>query len=214
MKIGVLGSGMVGQAIATKLVSLGHEVTVGTRDPHKLDEWLGSVSHKARVGSFADAAASGEVIFNATAGNGSLNALSLAGADNLRGKVLVDISNPLDFSQGMPPSLFVANTDSLGEQIQQAFPETKVVKTLNTMNANVMVHPQLVAGGDHTIFVSGDDAAAKAQVVTILRDWFGWQDILDLGDIKTARAVEMVVPLWVAILMQAGSPLFQFKVVK
>ena len=214
MKIGVLGSGMVGQAIAGKLVSLGHDVTVGTRDPHKLDDWLASVDRKARVGSFADAAANGEIVFNATAGVGTLNALTMAGADNLAGKVLVDISNPLDFSQGMPPSLFVSNTDSLGEQIQRAFPETKVVKTLSTMNANVMVNPQLVAGGDHTIFVSGDDAAAKAQVETILRDWFGWQDIVDLGGIETARAVEMAVPLWVAILMRTGSPMFQFKVVK
>lgn len=205
---------MVGQAIAGKLVSLGHDVTVGTRDPHKLDDWLASVGRKARVGSFADAAASGEVIFNATAGQGALNALTLAGADNLAGKVLVDISNPLDFSQGMPPSLFVSNTDSLGEQIQRAFPEAKVVKTLSTMNANVMINPQLVAGGDHTIFVSGDDAAAKAQVETILRDWFGWQDIVNLGGIETARAVEMAVPLWVAILMQTGTPMFQFKVVK
>jgi hypothetical protein len=214
MKIGVLGSGMVGQAIAGKLVSLGHEVTVGTRDPHKLDEWLASVGGKARIGSFADAAAGGEIVFNATAGMGTLNALAMAGAGNLAGKVLVDISNPLDFSQGMPPSLFVSNTDSLAEQIQRAFPETKVVKTLSTMNANVMVNPQLVAGGDHTIFVSGDDAAAKAQVETILRDGFGWQDIVDLGDIKTARAVEMAVPLWVAVLMRTGSPMFQFKVVK
>lgn len=214
MKIGVLGSGMVGQAIAGKLVSLGHEVTVGTRNPHKLDEWLASAGGNARVGSFEEAAANGEIIFNATAGSGTLNALQMAGADNLRGKVLVDIANPLDFSRGMPPSLTVSNTDSLGEQIQRTFPEARVVKSLSTMNANVMVNPGLVAGGDHTVFVSGNDAAAKAQVVTILRDWFGWQDIVDLGDITTARTVEMFVPLWVAILMQTGSPMFQIKVVR
>ncbi len=214
MKIGVLGSGMVGQALATRLVSLGHEVTVGTRDVHKLDDWLASVDHKARVGSFAEAAANGEVVFNATAGSGALNALRMAGADNLRGKVVVDISNPLDFSRGMPPSLFVSNTDSLGEQIQQAFPEVRVVKSLNTMNANVMVNPHLVAGGDHTVFVCGDDAAAKAQVTSILRDEFGWRDVVDLGDIKAARTVEMLVPLWVALFAQNGSPMFQFKVVK
>lgn len=213
MKIGVLGSGMVGQAIAGKLVSLGHEVTVGTRDPHKLDEWLAGVGGKAQVGSFEQAAASGAIIFNAIAGSGALNALHMAGADNLRGKVVVDISNPLDFSRGMPPSLFVSNTDSLSEQIQRAFPEAKVVKSLSTMNANVMVNPGLVAGGDHTVFVSGNDPAAKAQVEAILQE-FGWRDIVDLGDITTARTVEMYVPLWVAILMRSGSPMFQIKVVK
>lgn len=213
MKFGVLGSGMVGQAISGKLVALGHDVVVGTRDTHKLDEWLAGPGRGARAGSFAEAAAHGEMVVNATAGSGSLAALALAGADNLRGKVLIDISNPLDFSQGMPPSLFVGSTDSLAEQIQRAFPETHVVKTFNTMNANLMVNPQLVAGGAHTIFVSGNDAAAKAQVVELLRS-FGWQDIIDLGDLNTARGTEMVVPLWVTLFMKYGSPMFQFKVVQ
>ncbi len=213
MKFGVLGSGMVGQAISGKLVALGHDVVVGTRDTGKLAEWLAGPGRGARAGSFAEAAAHGEMVVNATAGSGSLAALALAGADNLRGKVLIDISNPLDFSQGMPPSLFVSSTDSLAEQIQRAFPETHVVKTLNTMNANLMVNPQLVAGGAHTIFVSGNDAAAKAQVVELLQS-FGWQDIIDLGGLNTARGTEMVVPLWVTLFMKYGSPLFQFKVVQ
>lgn len=213
MKFGVLGSGMVGQAIGARLVALGHDVVVGTRDPAKLAEWLGAAGRGARAGSFAEAAAHGEIVVNATAGSGSLAALQLAGANHLRGKVLIDIANPLDFSRGMPPSLFVDSTDSLAEQIQRAFPETRVVKTLNTTTAGVMVNPQLVAGGDHTIFVSGNDAAAKAQVVDLLRA-FGWQHIIDLGDLSTARGTEMVLPLWVTLFMKYGSPMFQFKVVQ
>jgi hypothetical protein len=213
MKFGVLGSGMVGQAISGKLLALGHEVVVGTRDVNKLAEWLAGAGQGARAGSFAEAAAHGDMIVNATAGSGSLAALELAGAANLQGKVLIDISNPLDFSQGMPPSLFVSSTDSLAEQIQRAFPAARVVKTLNTMNANLMVNPQLVAGGAHTVFVSGDDAAAKAQVVELLQS-FGWQEIIDLGDLRTARGTEMVVPLWVTLFMKYGSPMFQFRVVQ
>ncbi len=212
MKIGVLGSGVVGQAIGAKLVALGHEVVMGTREPAKLDEWLAHVEHQARVGSFAEAAAHGELVVNATAGSGALAALQMAGADSLRGKVLIDISNPLDFSRGLPPSLLVESTDSLAEQIQRAFPETHVVKTLNTMNANVMVNPQLVGDGEHTVFVSGDDAAAKAQVVGLLQS-FGWRDVVDLGALNTARGPEMLVPLWVMLFMKFGTPMVQFKVV-
>lgn len=213
MNIGVLGSGVVGQAIAAKLVALGHDVVVGTRDPAKLDEWLAGAGQGARVGSFAAAAAHGALVVNATAGSGALSALQMAGADNLRGKVLIDISNPLDFSHGLPPSLFVESSDSLAEQIQRAFPETHVVKTLNTMNANVMANPGLVGGGAHTVFMSGDDAAAKAQVVELLQS-FGWQDVIDLGGLNTARGTEMLVPLWVMLFMKFGTPMLQFKVVR
>ncbi|MGH2397512.1 MAG: NADPH-dependent F420 reductase, partial [bacterium] len=168
MKVGILGSGIVGQTIGAKLVELGHDVMIGTRDAGKLQEWLGKVGGKARIGSFANAAAHGEIVFSCTAGAGAVEALKMAGERNLNGKLLIDISNPLDFSKGMPPSLLVSNTDSLGEQIQRAFPEVKVVKTLNTVSARVMINPKQVAEGNHDIFVSGNDAGAKTQVTDIL----------------------------------------------
>ena len=184
MKLGVLGTGMVGNAIGTKLVALGHDVKMGSRTAtnEKAEAWVKQAGRGASQGTFADAAAHGEVIFNCTSGTGALEALTSAGKENLRDKVLVDVADPLDFSKGMPPTLFVFGDDSLGEQIQRAFPETKVVKALNTVNCQVMVDPSRVPG-DHDIFVSGNDAAAKATVTEILRDWFGWKSVIDLGDI-------------------------------
>ena len=159
---------------------------------------------QVRVASFAEAAAYGDIVVNATNGAGSLDALRTAGDTNLDGKVF-DIAEPLDLSHGMPPSLFVSNTDSLGEQIQRAFPGSRVVKTLNTMNASVMVDPALVAGGEHTVFVSGNDEEAKAQVSEILRS-FGWRDIVDLGDITTARGTEMYLSLWLRLWASSEPP--------
>ncbi|MCW5853389.1 MAG: NAD(P)-binding domain-containing protein [Anaerolineae bacterium] len=213
MHIGILGSGMVAQAIGQKLTELGHTVKLGTRDPRKLDEWLGKVGGGASVGRFADAAAFGELLFNCTSGIGSLEALTSAGAENLAGKVLIDVANALDFSRGMPPTLTVCNTDSLGEQIQRAFPDAKVVKTLNTVNAYLMVNPSLVPG-DHDMFVCGNDAEAKATVTDILKGWFGWRSVIDLGDISGARGVEMLLPLWVRLYGVFQSPMFNFKVVR
>jgi len=212
MKAGVLGSGMVGQAISARLAELGHDVMIGTRDPNKLNEWH-SAHQDIKIGSFAGAAAHGEIIFNATNGAGSLEALRMAGESNLNGKVLVDISEPLDFSNGMPPSLFVSNTDSLGEQIQRAFPNVRVVKTLNTITANVMVYPQRIANGDHQVFISGNDAGAKAQVVDILKS-FGWLHILDLGDLTTARATEMYIAIWLRLWGAVGTGMFNIKIMK
>ena len=215
MKIGVLGTGMVGEAIGTKLIQLGHEVKMGSRTANheKAAAWVKQNGAKAMQGTFADAAAFGEVLFNCTSGKASLEALTMAGAENLKGKVLIDIANPLDFSRGMPPSLLVCNTDSLGEQIQRAFPAVKVVKSLNTMNCNLMVNPALLPE-DHLVFVSGNDAEAKATVTMILKDWFGWRSIIDLGDITTARGTEMVLPLWVSLMGKVGTPMFNFKLVK
>jgi predicted dinucleotide-binding enzyme len=200
MKFGVLGSGMVGSTIATKLVSLGHEVKVGSRNAanEKAASWVASAGRGASQGSFADAAAFGEIVFNCTAGTGSIDALRSAGASALRGKVLVDIANPLDFSKGMPPTLFVSNGDSLGETIQRTFPETKVVKALNTVNANVMVNPGRVPG-ETDVFVSGNDAGAKAQVTRLLKEEFGWKTVIDLGDITAARATEAYLHLWLRL---------------
>lgn len=213
MKVGILGSGVVGQTFGAKLVSLGHEVMVGTRNPEKLNQWLGTVP-QAKVGSFAETAAFGEIIFNCTSGAGSLEALELAGAPNLEGKILIDIANPLDFSQGMPPSLFTPSTDSLGERIQRTFPGVKVVKSLNTMNCTLMVDPGQLADGEHEVFVSGNDAAAKAQVTEILKTWFGWKRIIDLGDISTARGTEMLLPIWLRLWGALGTPMFNFKIVR
>jgi predicted dinucleotide-binding enzyme len=225
MRVGVLGTGVVGQALSGKMADLGHDVMVGTRDVESLlarteggvtggppfSEWIGQ--HPAvKVGTFAQAAAHGEVVFNATVGHASLDALGAAGGENLDGKILVDVSNPLDFSQGMPPSLFVLNTDSLAEQIQRAFPRARVVKTLNTVNANLMVDPALVGGGEHDVFVSGNDQAAKTEVTRILQE-FGWKHVLDLGDITSARGAEMVLALWVRLVPATGTWMFNLRVV-
>lgn len=207
MKFAVLGTGMVGQAIAGKLVSLGHEVMMGSRQRRneKAVAWAATVGESAREGSFADAASFGDMVVNATAGATSLDALSSAGAPNLAGKVLIDIANPLDFSAGMPPTFTVCNTDSLGEQIQRAFPEARVVKALNTINADVMVEPSIVPGS-HTVFISGDDQAAKAEVGELLES-FGWpkDDIMDLGGIAAARATEMYLALWLRLWAATGT---------
>lgn len=175
-------------------------------------EWLAQHS-KVELGTFAQAASFGELLVNATWGAAALAALAAAGVENLGDKVLIDISNPLDFSKGMPPSLTVGNTDSLGEQLQRAYPRVKVVKTLNTMNAYLMVGPKQLADGAHTVFVSGDDAAAK-QTVTKLLESFGWRDIFDLGDITTARGTEMILPIWVRVWGATQNPMFSFKLVR
>jgi hypothetical protein len=227
MKIAILGSAIVGKTLAGKLSALGHDVMIGTRDPvatrartapgsfgePPLSAFLAEHPSVA-LGTFAEAAAHGELVLNATSGLASLDALTLAGASNLDGKILVDLANPLDFSRGMPPSLTVCNDDSLGERIQRAFPAAKVVKTLNTVNAYLMVAPSMLAGGDHTMFVCGDDAGAKAAVTGFLRDWFGWRDVIDLGGITMARGTEMYLPLWARLYGALQNPMFTIKVVR
>jgi 8-hydroxy-5-deazaflavin:NADPH oxidoreductase len=216
MKIGILGTGIVGSTIGTKCTQLGHDVKMGSRTAtnEKAAAWVQRNGKHASHGTFADAAAFGEIVFHCTHGADSLAALNLAGAHNLKNKILIDIANALDFSKGMPPSLSVCNTDSLGEQIQRAFPEVNVVKTLNTMNCNIMVNPKLVADGNHDIFISGNDASAKAKVTEILREWFGWKSAIDLGDITTARATEMLLPIWITLMGKYQSPNFNFKIVR
>ncbi len=215
MKLGIFGTGMVGSTIGTKLVQLGHEVKMGSRtaDNTKAAEWVKANGTKASQGTFSDAAIFGEILFNCTSGTKSLDALKLAGDKNMNGKILVDIANPLDFSKGMPPSLSVCNTDSLGEQIQRAFPNVRVVKSLNTVNCKLMVNPSSVAG-DHDSFVAGNDKAAKEKVTQILKEWFGWRSVLDLGDISGARALEMLLPIWLRLMGTFQSPNFNFKIVK
>jgi len=213
MRIGVLGTGMVGQTIATKLVELGHEVTMGARSAgsEKAVGWAAGAGDAASAGSFADATAHGELVFNCTAGTASIEALRAAGDEELRGKVLVDVANPLDFSRGMPPTLSVCNDDSLGELIQSTFPDTRVVKALNTVNAAVMVNP--IEGTN--VFVCDDDDAAKDEVKALLHD-FGWpaDSVLDLGGIDGARGMEMYLPLWLRMMGALGTPSFNIAIVR
>jgi 8-hydroxy-5-deazaflavin:NADPH oxidoreductase len=215
MRIGVLGTGMVGRTLATKLVSVGHEVMMGSRQSgnETAVAWAAEAGQLAAEGDFAQAAAFGELIVNATAGSASLDALASAEAENLAGKVLLDVANPLDLSGGMPPSLTVCNTDSLAEQIQRAFPEARVVKSLNTVNADVMVEPAIVPGS-HNMFVAGDDDEAKASVTAILTE-FGWpeDDVMDLGGIDAARGMEMFLALWLRLYAARGSGHLNVKVV-
>jgi predicted dinucleotide-binding enzyme len=226
MKIAVLGTGFAGRTVATGLAKLGHEVVIGTRDPQAtlarqepgrmgtppFAQWRAQHVNVA-LAAYPEAAAAAEIIVNLTNGLGSIDALTAAGAENLAGKILMDIANPLDLSGGFPPSLNPVNTDSLGEQIQRAFPEARVVKTLNNMQAGLIVDPGRVAGGDHTVFVSGNDAGAKSAVTSLLQS-LGHQDVIDLGDITTARGPEMMMPVWLRLLGALGTPDFNFKIVR
>ena len=226
MKIAVLGTGVVGRTIAARLAALDHDVTVGTRDPEStlartetdamgnppFSGWLAEQAD-VRLGTFADAVAQAQLVVNATGGEASIPALTSAGAANLAGKVVLDIANPLDFSRGFPPSLFVKDTDSLAEQIQRAFPDARVVKALNTMTAALMAEPAQLAGGDHSTFVSGNDDDAKKTVVTLLES-LGHTDVIDLGDITTARGTEMLLPIWLRLMGALATPMFNFKIVR
>lgn len=226
MKIAVLGTGMVGKAHAAKLTELGHEVWMGTRDPEAtlarterdfmgnppVAEWLGS-HQGVRLAPFAEAAGSGEIAFNCLRGDACVPVLS-ALQDELVDKLLVDISNPLDYSQPGIPTLTVSNTDSLAEEIQRALPATKVVKTLSTVNAMLQVDPLSLAEGDHDIFVSGDDAGARECITGMLKDWYGWKNVIDLGDITTARGPEMYMPLWLRLWGAVQAPSFNIKIVR
>ena len=216
MKIAVFETGMVGDSIGSKLIEMGHDVMMGSRTKNKQKAKAFADKHKGKgtAGTFADAAEYREIIFNCTAGGGSIDALKMAGEQNINGKTIVDIANPLDFSNGMPPSPFIVNTNSLGEEIQKSFPQTKVVKTLNTMWCGLMVNPLMINGGDHHVFVCGNDASAKEEVKTILKS-FGWNDknILDLGDLTAARGAEMFLPLWLRIWGATNNGAFNIKIV-
>jgi len=216
MRIGVFGTGMVGAAIATKLVEVGHEVTMGSRTNgnEQALEWVASAGAGASQGTFADAAAHGEIVFNCTAGEASLAAIGSVETGDLAGKVLVDVANPLDHTQGMPPGLFTTSFDSLGEQIQRAFPDARVVKALNTVNCEVMVDPAKVPG-EHDVFVCGNDESAKTTVRELLES-FGWpaDHILDLGDITAARGMEAYLLLWIRLWGALGTGHFNVKVAR
>lgn len=214
MRFGVMGTGQVGRTIASKLSQLDHEVMMGARSVtnETAAKWAAVNGSFASHGTFAEAAQHGEIIVNATAGSASLHALGTANAADLDGKILIDIANPLDLSAGLPPTLIVCNTDSLGEQIQRALPHSRVVKTLNTVNADIMVTPRLVPGS-HVVFVSGNDATAKAETAKLLVS-FGWptEDIIDLGDITTARGPEAFLILWTRMWSTFGTGRFNIAI--
>jgi len=215
-KIGILGTGIVGDTIGSKLIELGHTVVMGSRtlNNEKALAFITKHNGNSSAGTFADAAAYGEIVINCTKGTGSIDALTMAGENNLKDKILIDISNPLDFSKGMPPTLTISNTNSLGEEIQKAFPSAKVVKALNTMWCGLMVHPGLLNNGDHNTFISGNDASSKEKVKELLES-FGWagNNIIDLGDITTARATEMYLAMWVRVLGVLNTGTFNIKIV-
>lgn len=217
MKIAVFGTGTVGDTIGSRLIELGHQVMMGSRSASNEKAAAFVAKHKthAHAGNYADAANFGELIFNCTKGDGSIEALKAAG-EALQNKIIVDVSNPLDFGKGMPPSLIPAlsNTNSLGEEIQKTFPTAHVVKTLNTMWCGIMVNPNMIGGGNHTNFICGNDANAKAKVKALLME-FGWknENILDLGDITNARGTESVLPIWLRVWGATQNGAFNFKVV-
>lgn len=226
MRIGVLGTGMVGRAHSEKLAEKGYDVVMGTRDVNRtkgdakpgprgetpMKEWLENHPH-VKIGTFYESADHGEMVINALHGTAVLDTLGSVKAA-LQGKALMDISNPLDYSKGMPPSLWVVNTDSLGEMVQKALPEVKVVKALNTMNAHLQADPMLVANGQHSAFICGNDASAKTEVRELMRIAYGWTDVVDLGPIVGARGMEMYLILWSHMLGAMKSPMFNVKVVK
>lgn len=214
MKIGILGTGMVGKTLGTKLVACGHEVRMGAREAanEAAAAWASEAGPRASTGTFADASAFGEVVFLCVLGEVATKVVQAAG-DGLAGKVLVDLTNPLDFSEGMPPKLFTSGGDSLGKRVQAAAPQARVVKTLNTVSCNVMIDPASVPG-DHGLFVCGDDADAKAKVVSLLREDFGWRTFHDLGPLAMARCTEGYLPLWVSLYGLMGTDRFNVAVQK
>jgi predicted dinucleotide-binding enzyme len=216
MRIAVLGTGGVGRALGTRLVETGHEVRMGSRSAGNENAvaWATSAGDAASEGSFRDAAAWAELVVNATGGLVSIEALTAAGTDHLTGKVLVDVANPLDFSHGFPPTVVQPEGRSLAEAIQAAFPEARVVKALNTMNADVMVHPRSLSGA-HAVLLAGNDADAKATVAELLHG-FGWtaDEVVDVGEVHAARGLELYLPLWLNLMSSLGTPSFNISIVR
>jgi predicted dinucleotide-binding enzyme len=218
MKIGILGTGMVGNALGTRLVQRGHEVTMGSRTANNeaAQKWASSAGERARSATFRDAASFGEVVISCTGGMHSMEALETVGAERLKNKILIDVSNPLQQNEDGSMILGFCNTESLGEQIQRAFPLTRVVKALNTVNCDIMVDPARVPG-DHNLFICGNDANAKKEVAKYLNDWFGWkiENIIDVGDITAARGTEMMMPLWMRLFQDViGHPHFNWQIAR
>ncbi|EKE30208.1 MAG: hypothetical protein ACD_2C00026G0001 [uncultured bacterium (gcode 4)] len=225
MKIWILGTGMVGRAHASRLANLGHQVMIGTRDIVKTLEkrepdemWTPAFAEwrlqneNIILGIFEDTANFWEIVFNCLKWEYAIEAL-LPLERHLNGKILVDMSNPLDFSKWMPPTLFLSNDTSLWEEIQSALPNVKVVKMFNTVNSYLQVNPHLLASGNHTIFIAWDNPVAKAEVINIALT-YGWEDIIDLGDMTWARWMEMWLPLWLRLWWAIENPMFNLKIIR
>jgi len=214
MKIGILGTGMVGETLGTKFVQLGHQVKMGSRTANNENaaKWKAKNGANASAGTFADAAAFGEMVFLCLKGDVEMQVVRAVGAKPFDNKPVIDVSNPLDFSHGMPPSLSICNTNSLGEEVQKALPSAKVIKTLNIVNCEIMVEPNK-AGTQPTMFLCGNDSGAKTQTAKLLKS-LGWTDIIDLGDITKSRATEMLLPIWLSLMQTLGHVHFGFKVVR
>ena len=219
MNISILGSGVVGRTISTKMTAIGHNVFLASRNiqetkaREKFAEWFAK-NNAVQLLEYKDIPADTDIFINCTQGEGTVAALQAIGKDKLKKKIILDIANPLDFSKGMPPGLFISNTDSLGEQIQREFPKSKVVKGLNTMNCHIMMNPSIVPG-DHNVFLSSDDSKAKREVTALLVS-VGWKEsnIIDLGDITTARGTEMILPIWLRLWGALGTAEFNFHIAK
>jgi len=217
MKIGILGTGMVGNALGTKLVQIGHEVMLGSREAKNESgqKWASALGERARTGTFREAATFGEVAISCTNGVHALAALESVGAEPLRGKILIDVSNPLQPTEDGTIVMAFCNSDSLGERIQRAFPETRVVKALNTVNCEIMIAPARVPG-EHDLFICGNDGGAKEEVTRYLSEWLGWkaENVIDLGDIRGARGTEMMMPFWLRLFQGViGHPHFNYHLI-
>lgn len=215
MRIGIFGTGSVGEALGTKLVALGHHVVMGSRtaDHEKGRAWAQRMGSRAQLGTFEDAARHGELLFHCGSGTAALAILAAVPVELLRHKILVDVTNPLDLSRGFPPSLSTGGgTDSIAEAIQRTYPDLRVVKTLNTVTASVMAEPAR-AGEGHGLFLSGNDAAAKAEVQALL-ETFGWSQFVDLGDVTTARGAEAYVLLWIRLWGALKTPEFNIRITR
>jgi len=214
MKIGILGTGMVGETLGTRFVQMGHQVKMGSRTANNENaaKWAAKNGTAASAGTFAQAAEFGEMVFLCLKGDVQMDVIRSVGERPFGSKPVVDVSNPLDFSHGMPPSLSICNTNSLGEEVQKALPAAKVIKTLNIVNCEIMIEPNK-AGQQPTMFICGNDSAAKASVTSLLKD-LGWADIIDLGDITKARATEMLLPIWLSLMQTLGHVHFGFKIVR
>jgi 8-hydroxy-5-deazaflavin:NADPH oxidoreductase len=214
MRVGVLGSGVVGQTLGRGFVELGHEVKLGSRTPEKgeLAEWAKGRGRNASIGTFADTARHGELLVLCCLGEAANEVIDLAGPSHFDGKVVIDATNPLDFSRGMPPTIFVGLSDSLGERIQKKLPQSRVVKCFNIVPNSLMIRPEL-GGTTPTMMIAGNDDGAKSQVTEILRE-FGWTETVDIGGIDGARWLEALVPLWVRAAAKVGNFHCAFKLLK
>jgi predicted dinucleotide-binding enzyme len=220
MKIGILGAGPVAQTIGTALVQNGHTVFLGSRSSpnEKVAAWLHQCGGRGKSGSFQEAATFGELLFVCLNGGVAVDVINQTGAESFREKVVIDVTNPLDFSRGMPPTLLPPynNQYSLGEHIQATLPDAFVVKALNTVTARLMVNALLVNDGNHNLFICGNNAEAKNTVKHLLAENFYWkpENIMDMGSIESARLTEAIIPFWVGVMQVMGTSLFNYQIVR